>query len=167
MSVRSARAGVKDSVTGLCYHAAMGGMLKLLGVIFGTIFGLVIFTQYEAGSFDAVTRVFDIPVISLAHVDAYGLIAIGQVAKGVIVIAQGGLGVVTFAQGGVGVLFGIGQGMVGMFAVAQLGIGISFFMGQVGGGIQAMGQGVFGKSMSSYAKEMNAEIASLLSYRAE
>jgi hypothetical protein len=140
------------------------GLFKLLGVVVLTIVGLVIFTQYGPDGLDSTTTLLGWPVVSIRGEDARGLIAIGQTAFGVVVFAQGGGGLITIAQVGVGVLFGIGQLMGGMLAIAQLGVGISFFVGQVGGGAQALGQGVLGKSVSAYGKEMSAEIGAMLSF---
>lgn len=140
-------------------------MIKLVGVIVATILAIAILTRYDRGRLDSQTRVMGYPVVSIAQSDAEGIIAIGQVAKGIVVLGQGGFGVITIAQGGVGLLFGIGQGMVGLVVIAQIGLGIFFFIGQVGGGLQSMGQGVFGKKLGLYAGEMSKEFTELLSFR--
>jgi hypothetical protein len=124
-----------------------------------------VFTRYQVGSLDSQTLVMGYPVVSIAQRGAEGVIAIGQTATGVLVFAQGGIGVWTIAQGGVGAIFGIGQGMIGLVVIAQVGIGLFFFIGQGGGGLQALGQGVVGKRLREYGKEMSEEFDELLSFR--
>lgn len=142
----------------------MTGLLKILGVMFLTLFGLILLTSYEPGTFTSVSRIAGFPVIEISQEGARGWIAIGQVdARGVIVFAQVGVGLVAFVQAGAGLFFCIGQGAASMVMFGQAGIGLSFFLGQVGVGVQAWGQAAY--KSRPHLKLLSAEFSELLALR--
>ncbi len=144
----------------------MVGLLKIIGLILLTTFGLALTTEYRPESLDARAEVLGYPVVSIKQMRPRGLIAIGQVdARGVLVISQLGFGVVAITQAGAGLLFMLGQVGGALVMIGQLGIGLLFFLGQVGGGIQAGGQGVFGRRPKQYLSSMSNELSELLSFR--
>jgi hypothetical protein len=143
----------------------MKGLFTIIGVIVVTSFVLAIFTEYQPGTLDAKTVIFDMPVISIKQGGAYGWLAIGQVGSGVLVIAQGGFGVVAFVQGGAGLVFGIGQLMFSCVTIGQGGVGLFGFIGQVGVGAQAMGQGVWRRRSSDHFRAMGEEFDAILSFK--
>ena len=142
----------------------MTSFFKLVAVVVVTTLGMVALTEFD-GTGNSVTRIFGVPLVSVAQDGARGVIALGQTdAMGVVVFAQVGMGVISFCQGGVGILFFLGQAGAALLAIGQAGIGLFFFLGQVGGGIQALGQGVFVSRAASYFSQMNEEFNELLSF---
>ena len=147
---------------------AMKGLLKIVGLVWLSLLGLVIFTNYEPDRLDSRTKIAGYPVVSIAQKEARGWIAIGQVdARGIVVVAQLGFGLIGFCQGGVGLIFGLGQGVGGLVVIAQAGLGLFFFMGQVGGGLNSLGQGVYKFRGWDLIKAMSVEFSALLSWRGE
>ena len=142
----------------------MKGLLRLIAVIVVTSIAFAIFTEYQPGTLDAKTVIFDMPVISIKQGGAYGWLAIGQVGAGVLVIAQGGVGVVAFVQGGAGLLFGLGQLMFSCVTIGQGGVGLFGFVGQVGVGAQAIGQGVFKRRSKEHFAALSDEIDDALAF---
>lgn len=51
--------------------------------------------------------------------------------------------------------------------IAQAGLGLFFFIGQMGGGLNALGQGVYKFRGWDLLKAMSAEFSALLSWRGE
>lgn len=143
----------------------MKGLFQVIGLIVATSIALAIFTEYQPGTLDAKTTVFDLPVISIKQGGAHGWLAMGQVGSGVLVIAQGGVGVVAFVQAGAGVFFGLGQLMFSCVTIGQGGVGLFGFVGQVGIGAQAIGQGVWKSRSREHFNALNQEIDSLLAWR--
>lgn len=143
----------------------MTGLVKILLVVWGTLLGLVVFTNYEQDRLVSRTTIAGYPVVSIAQKDSRGVIAIGQVnAVGVVAVGQLGWGLIGFCQGGAGLIFGVGQGLLGLVVFAQAGVGLFFFLGQMGLGINALGQGVVKFRGWELLKEMSAEFSELLGF---
>lgn len=140
----------------------MKGLFQVLGIVVVTSLLLALFTRYEPGSWNSVTRVAGLPVVSIGQVGAAGWLALGQAASGVLVLAQGGAGLVLIGQGGIGVVFGIGQVSFGLLTIAQLGVGACGFMGQLGVGASATGQGVWKRRPKPWLAAASAELTELL-----
>jgi hypothetical protein len=143
----------------------MKGLFQIIALIVATSIALAIFTEYQPGTLDSKTVIFDMPVISIKQGGAFGWLAMGQVGGGVLVIAQGGVGVVAFVQGGAGLLFGIGQLMFSCVTIGQGGVGLFGFAGQVGVGAQAIGQGAWKRRPKEHFDGMSEEFDAPLAFK--